>query len=148
VDRSPPLLTIGATGRALPSHYDEPLSKKLSVTSAARRTPAMQQRKFISLLLVAMCAVMLVSAESMALQKKPKAGGAPKAAAAKVALVDLNSASKAELMAVPGIGEVYAQKIIDGRPYVRKDQLLSKKVIPASTYEKIKDQVIAKQPKK
>ena len=108
----------------------------------------MQARKLVSVLLIAICAVVLVSAESMAVQKKAKAPGTPKAAAVTTALVDLNSASKAELVALPGIGEVYAQKIIDGRPYTRKDQLVSKNVVPAETYDKIKDQVIAKQVKK
>ena len=68
------------------------------------------------------------------------------AAAPKSDLVDINSATAAELKMLPGISDSDATKIVQGRPYSAKSQLLSKKVVSEATFDKIKDHVTAKQP--
>lgn len=60
-------------------------------------------------------------------------------------LVDLNSASKTQLISLPGIGEANAKKIIDGRPYRDKRELVRRNIIPESSYEMFSEKVIAKQ---
>ena len=62
-------------------------------------------------------------------------------------LIDINSASAEQLKSLPGIGDAYSKKIVEGRPDANKTQLVSRKIIPQTTYDKIKDKIIAKQKK-
>jgi DNA uptake protein ComE-like DNA-binding protein len=91
---------------------------------------------------------LLGGAAAAQLRARPSNPNAMMAPAAATNLVDINSASKADLSALPGIGDVYSQKIIDGRPYKTKTDLVNRKIIPQATYTKIRALIIANQPKK
>ena len=76
---------------------------------------------------------------------EPAKPAAKEAAKEKKAPLDINSASEDELKALPGIGDAYAKKIIENRPYQGKDELVSRNILPQTTYAKIKGQIIARQ---
>jgi len=71
-----------------------------------------------------------------------------KPAAAATDKIDINTATADQLKAIPGIGDAYSKRIIDGRPYTAKNQLVSRGILPQGVYDKVKDQIIANKPKK
>lgn len=103
----------------------------------------MNPKRFLSAILVLMLAVVLGYP-----QTAPAAGGSQNKSAKSTrssagSKLDINTATKDQLDALPGIGAAYSQKIIDGRPYNAKNDLVRRNIIPQSTYDGIKDQIIA-----
>lgn len=100
-------------------------------------------RKCAIISLTAIWAICLIAAGMSYAAGTSKQGAPAQTRAEKK--IDINSASKQELMTLPGVGESLAQGIIDGRPYANKQQLRLKKIVPAATYDRIKDMIMAKQ---
>ena len=108
----------------------------------------MNRKQFFSGITLFVLSLLLIAPISHSQSAPAKAPAKAAAASASSDLLDLNTATKDQLSALPGIGAVYSQKIIDGRPYKAKTELVQKKIIPQATYNKIAKLVIAKQPAK
>ena len=97
------------------------------------------------LAIVAMATIPVLSAQTKSAAKPAAKASSATKAASKADLMDINSATKEQLMTLTGIGEAYAAKIIAGRPFKMKTDLKTNKIVPDATYEKIADKIIAKQ---
>ena len=93
--------------------------------------------------LVAMAAVAATLLAVPAVTTAAQASRPASHRAMSVSPVDINTATEAELRAVPGIGSVYAKRIVASRPYTSKDQLVSKGVLPQGIYDKVKGYLVA-----
>jgi DNA uptake protein ComE-like DNA-binding protein len=101
--------------------------------------------RWIASLSSALLLVLTLAPSANAQSKKVTAKPAAAASQPAAALIDLNTATKEQLMTLTGIGDAYAAKIIAGRPYRAKNELVTKKIVPEATYKKIAGKVIAKQ---
>jgi DNA uptake protein ComE-like DNA-binding protein len=102
--------------------------------------------RLVAMLVAVLFALGVAATPALAQKDAPKAGAPSGAKEMPKDKVDINSASPEDLQKLPGIGEALSKKIVENRPYKRKDELVQKKVSPGPTYEKIKDHLIAKQP--
>jgi DNA uptake protein ComE-like DNA-binding protein len=103
--------------------------------------------RWIASLVTALLVVSMLAPAPSAQAKKTTAKPAAAASQPAANLMDLNTATKEQLMTLSGIGEAYAAKIIAGRPYRAKNELVTKNIVPEATYKKIAGKVIAKQAK-
>lgn len=92
-----------------------------------------------------LCALCALFTGLLTAQTKDKILKAPSEPAKAAEPMDINSATVDQLKTLPGVGDAYSKKIVDGRPYARKDELVTKKIVPEATYDRIRDLIIARQ---
>jgi competence protein ComEA len=100
-------------------------------------------RRLLSVALLSLCFWSIATAQDAA----PKPSISDKIAADATKL-DLNTATPEQLKALPGMGDAYVKRIVDGRPYTAKNQLVTRGILPPAAYEQIKEQIIAHRSKK
>jgi competence protein ComEA len=100
-------------------------------------------RRLLTFALFAAIATSVVPAQTASTAK-----AAPAAAIADANLIDINTATPDQLKALKGVGDAYAKRIVDGRPYTAKNQLTTRGILPTATYNGIKNQIVARAPKK
>jgi DNA uptake protein ComE-like DNA-binding protein len=99
------------------------------------------QKKLLAQFAVLIFALSLLGGDALA--QKSSSTSASASAPAAADKLDINTATKDQLKALPGVGDAYSQKIIDGRPYRAKNELVQKRIIPQAVYDRIKGQIIA-----
>ena len=102
-------------------------------------------KRILLALVVALAFALTSGAQAQGTAKKGATAVQQAASQQKAELIDINTATADQLKAIPGIGDAYSAKIVSGRPYKTKNELVQKKILPQAVYNKVKDRIIAKQ---
>ena len=102
-------------------------------------------KRILIALIAALAFTITCAAQAQGTAKKAPAAARQAAAQQQTELIDINTATADQLKTIPGIGDAYAAKIVKGRPYRAKNELVQKKILPQGVYDKVKDKIIAKQ---
>jgi competence protein ComEA len=117
----------------------------LRVSSARSGQPKLfSERAFLLAMVCVFCCIAALTTSAQSINDQPPAHINP----TPVPQLDINHASISQLLKVPGITQIYAQRIVAGRPYTTKGQLKTSGILPPDLYAKVKDHLVAHRPKK